>query len=239
MSAHSHMLDAVTSPPRSGADAAPAPASDRDEAAGHGRSRAAALPPDERRAAIVAATLPLLLAHGARVTTRQIAEAAGIAEGTIFRVFPDKESLIEAAIETAFDPAPIEAALRAIDPSLPLEARLVRGGRDHPAPRHRHLAADDRRRHDQAAPRARPGSRNEPRRLRRARRAVRARPRPPAPRPGGRRAAAPRADPRRHPPRARRRASPCPRPRSCRCCSTASAPHPPPRPTATPRTTRC
>ena len=63
------------------------------------RTRATALPPSERRAEIIAATLPLLLAHGASVTTRQIAEAAGIAEGTIFRVFPDKESLIEAVVE--------------------------------------------------------------------------------------------------------------------------------------------
>jgi AcrR family transcriptional regulator len=89
------------------------------------RARAAALPPDERRAAIVAATLPLLLAHGTSVTTRQIAEAAGIAEGTIFRVFPDKESLIAAVVETAFDPGPTDAALATIDPALDLDARLV------------------------------------------------------------------------------------------------------------------
>lgn len=81
--------------------------------------------PEARRAAIVDVALPLLLEHGAGVTTRQIAEAAGIAEGTIFRVFPDKDSLIAAAVEKAFDPEPTEAALRAIDPSLPLEDRLV------------------------------------------------------------------------------------------------------------------
>jgi len=87
--------------------------------------RAAAMPADERRAAIVAATLPLVLEHGAAVSTRMIAVAAGIAEGTIFRVFPDKDSLMEAVVETAFDPAPSERALAEIDLSLPLEDRLT------------------------------------------------------------------------------------------------------------------
>jgi AcrR family transcriptional regulator len=97
---------------------------DIDEA--HGRSRrAVALPPDERRAAIVAATLPLLLDKGLAVTTRQIAGAAGVAEGTIFRVFPDKEAVVQATVDAAFDPAPTERALAAIDPDLPFEAQLT------------------------------------------------------------------------------------------------------------------
>ncbi|MCU1399089.1 MAG: putative transcriptional regulator, TetR family [Acidimicrobiales bacterium] len=87
--------------------------------------RATALPPDERRAAIISATLPLLLEHGSAVTTRMIANAASIAEGTIFRVFPDKDSLIAAAVDQAFDPAPMEAALAEIDPAAPFEQRLA------------------------------------------------------------------------------------------------------------------
>jgi AcrR family transcriptional regulator len=89
------------------------------------RVRATPLPPGERRAEIVAAALPLVLAHGSAVTTKQIAEAAGVAEGTIFRVFPDKMSLIEAVVDAAFDTASTDEALGAIDATLPLEARLV------------------------------------------------------------------------------------------------------------------
>jgi len=82
------------------------------------------MPPDERRAAIVAATLPLLLDRGVNVTTKQIADAAGIAEGTIFRVFPDKDALLRAAIDTALDTSNTDIAIRAIDPTLPFEDQL-------------------------------------------------------------------------------------------------------------------
>lgn len=83
--------------------------------------RAAALPPEERRSSIVAAALPLLLEHGERVTSRQIAEAAGIAEGTIFRAFRDKDEVIEAVIEAALDQQPLEDAVDAVDADLTLE----------------------------------------------------------------------------------------------------------------------
>lgn len=88
-------------------------------------TRAPALPAEERRQAILDATLPLLVERGGAVSTKQIAEAAGIAEGTIFRVFPDKDSLVRAAVERAFDPEPTEQALAAIDATKAFEAQLA------------------------------------------------------------------------------------------------------------------
>jgi AcrR family transcriptional regulator len=66
--------------------------------------------PDDRRRAIVRALVPLLVERGGEVSTREIAQAAGIAEGTIFRVFPDKRSLMLAAAEEAINPADGQAA---------------------------------------------------------------------------------------------------------------------------------
>jgi len=91
---------------------------------GTGR-RARPLPADERRTALIRATLPLVREHGIDVSTRQIAAAAGVAEGTIFRVFRDKDSLIRATLEAAFHPAPVVAQLERIEPSAPLDERLT------------------------------------------------------------------------------------------------------------------
>jgi AcrR family transcriptional regulator len=81
--------------------------------------------PAERRAAIVDAARPLVMRHGSAVTTRQIAEAGGIAEGTIFRVFPDKESVVQAVVAEVFDPEPTLRELAAVDRGLPLRERLI------------------------------------------------------------------------------------------------------------------
>ena len=61
-------------------------------------------------------TLPLVLEHGRAVTTAQIAEAAGVAQGTIFRVFATKEELVEEAIDSAFD---MDAYIRAVEALQP------------------------------------------------------------------------------------------------------------------------
>jgi AcrR family transcriptional regulator len=87
--------------------------------------RARPLPPEERRATLVAAAIPLIAEHGLKVTTKQIAQAAGVAEGTIFRVFTDKTELIQAAINTAFDPERTLTDLAAIDIGLPLHERCL------------------------------------------------------------------------------------------------------------------
>ncbi len=89
------------------------------------RTRAPAMSVEDRRSAIVAAAVPLFLDGGLAVTTREVAQAAGIAEGTVFRAFADKEDLVEAVITAALDPAPLEDALAAIDIAMALEDRLA------------------------------------------------------------------------------------------------------------------
>ena len=91
--------------------------------------RAASMSPDDRRKAIVTALVPLIVERGGEVSTREIAQAAGIAEGTIFRVFPDKKSLLLAAAEEAINPADGQAEFDAGHGRCPRPARQGRASR--------------------------------------------------------------------------------------------------------------
>ncbi len=75
---------------------------------------------------ILTATVPLLYEHGRSVTSRLIAEAAGVAEGTIFRVFATKDELVDEAIVRAFQPGDVVTRIEEIPSDRPLEERLVR-----------------------------------------------------------------------------------------------------------------
>ncbi|AEV87745.1 TetR family transcriptional regulator [Actinoplanes sp. SE50] len=88
------------------------------------RRRQPALAPGERRAALIAATIPLLREHGVDLSTRMIAHAAGVAEGTIFGVFSNKNELVVCSVVKALDPQPVLDALAAIDRSADLRVRL-------------------------------------------------------------------------------------------------------------------
>lgn len=67
---------------------------------------------DDRREQILSSIGPVVLEHGVMVTSRQLADAAGVAEGTLFRAFGDKDSLLVAFVERegcrAFDLSSVE-----------------------------------------------------------------------------------------------------------------------------------
>ncbi len=83
--------------------------------------------PHDRRATIVEVALPLLQEHGAGLTTKQVAEAAGIAEGTLFRAFGTKDELVHACATAVFDTKDVVERLRAVDRGQSLDDRLAEG----------------------------------------------------------------------------------------------------------------
>lgn len=85
-------------------------------------SRAKPLPPDERRASLIRAARALILEHGYDVTTRQVAEAAGVAEGTLFRVFPTRNDLIVATVADALSPERLAEHLATVAAANTLDA---------------------------------------------------------------------------------------------------------------------
>ncbi|WP_130873094.1 TetR/AcrR family transcriptional regulator [[Pseudopropionibacterium] massiliense] len=84
-------------------------------------TRARPLPPAERRASLIAATRQLILDHGPEVTTRQVAEAAGVAEGTLFRVFPTRRDLIAATIADHLSPERLADIFDAVPPTATVD----------------------------------------------------------------------------------------------------------------------
>ncbi|WBB59644.1 TetR/AcrR family transcriptional regulator [Streptomyces sp. WMMC500] len=89
------------------------------------RRRAPGMSPEQRRAMIIQTAIPLVAEFGAAVTTAKIARAAGIGEGTIFRVFADKDELLQACLAEALSPEHAVRELGAIDSSQPLPDRLA------------------------------------------------------------------------------------------------------------------
>lgn len=88
--------------------------------------RAKPLPPDERRQTIIDAARPLVAEHGSHVTTAMIAQAAGIAEGTLFRVFATKAEIVVAAIRATLDTSGLAVAITQLtEPTLPARARHI------------------------------------------------------------------------------------------------------------------
>jgi len=87
--------------------------------------RAPALPAEERRSSLITAFLDEVRESGSVPTTRRIAARAGVAEGTIFRVFDTKDDLQREAVETAFCPAGWRSAVESIPAGLGLEATFV------------------------------------------------------------------------------------------------------------------
>ena len=81
--------------------------------------------PEDRRQAIIDATLPMLLERGTDVSTREIAQAAGIAEGTIFRAFDTKQDLIHATIHTALMPDATITCIAALPEGQTLPERVT------------------------------------------------------------------------------------------------------------------
>ncbi|MBM0202414.1 TetR/AcrR family transcriptional regulator [Micromonospora sp. STR1s_5] len=89
------------------------------------RRRATGMTAEQRRETIIRAALPLVAERGAAVTTAQIARAAGIGEATVFRVFDDKDAVLDACVAAAMDPTHVLQQLRSISLAQPLVDRLV------------------------------------------------------------------------------------------------------------------
>jgi TetR/AcrR family transcriptional regulator, transcriptional repressor of aconitase len=82
---------------------------------------------DERRKAIVAAAVPLFARKGfAGTTTREIAEAADISEGLLFRHFPSKRQLYAEILQLGCEGDPALDRLALLEPSTATLVHMIR-----------------------------------------------------------------------------------------------------------------
>lgn len=84
---------------------------------------------EERRSELVDAALAEFAAHGLDATTEAIARLAGVSQPYVFRLFPSKTALLQAALERCFDifSLAFADALGADAPAEPI-ARIERLG---------------------------------------------------------------------------------------------------------------
>jgi AcrR family transcriptional regulator len=81
---------------------------------------------DERRKTIVAAAVPLFARKGfAGTTTRELAEAANISEGLLFRHFPSKKHLYSEILRLGCEGDPVLERLAALEPSTFTLVRMI------------------------------------------------------------------------------------------------------------------
>lgn len=81
-----------------------------------------------RRRAIVDAALPVFARKGfAATTTKEIAQAAGVSEGLIFKHFPSKASLYEAIFLSCIDGDPEYERLIALPPGTATLVQMIQG----------------------------------------------------------------------------------------------------------------
>lgn len=87
----------------------------------------ARLDSDERRKAIVTAAVPLFARKGfAGTTTKELAEAAGISEGLLFRHFPSKKQLYGEILRLGCEGDPALERLAALQPSTATLVQMTR-----------------------------------------------------------------------------------------------------------------
>jgi AcrR family transcriptional regulator len=81
---------------------------------------------DERRKAIVTAAVPLFARKGfAGTTTKELAEAAGISEGLLFRHFPSKKHLYGEILQLGCEGDPALERLAALEPSTATLVHMI------------------------------------------------------------------------------------------------------------------